>query len=194
VQRHWAETHPGAALVFVQSNTPTAGLTEGTADVAVLRRAVTDTRLRTALLGIERRWAALPTDDPPAQRRAVSLNDLTGRTVAVDTHTGTTTDELWSGHGPASTRVVRGVDEWLTVIAAGQAVGITAEATAVQHPRPGVVYRPVRDAQPVPVWLAWWSDSPPPQVDTLVQLVCAQYTGPGGGAHLPRDQPPLPHP
>src|SRR5256885_971498 len=44
---------------------------------------------------------------------------------------------------PAATRTVRGVDEWLTVTAAGQALGITAEATATQHPRPGVVYRPV---------------------------------------------------
>jgi hypothetical protein len=76
---------------------------------------------------------------------------------------------------PAATRTVRGIEDWLTVIAAGQAVGISAEATAAQHPRPGVVYRPVRDALPVPVWLAWWADSPPRNLDALVQLVCEQY-------------------
>ena len=35
-----------------------------------------------------------------------------------------------------------------------------------------MVYRPVRDAPPVPVWLAWWADSPPPDLDALLQLVC----------------------
>jgi DNA-binding transcriptional LysR family regulator len=106
----------------------------------------------------------------------VSLNDFAGRTVAVDTLTGTTTEELWSpSMAPAATRTVSGVEDWLTVIAAGQAVGISAEATAAQHPRPGVVYRRVRDAPPVPVWLAWWADSPPRNLDALVQLVCEQY-------------------
>ena len=72
-------------------------------------------------------------------------------------------------------RTVRGVDEWLTVIAAGQAVGVSAEATARQHSRPGVVYRPVRDAEPVPVLLAWWADSPPADLDALVELVRELY-------------------
>jgi hypothetical protein len=38
-----------------------------------------------------------------------------------------------------------------------------------------VVYRPVRDAPPVPVWLAWWADSPPANLDALLQLVREQY-------------------
>jgi hypothetical protein len=56
-----------------------------------------------------------------------------------------------------------------------KAVGISFEATAARHRRPGVVYRPVRDAPPVPVWLAWWTDSPPPNLDALLQLICQQY-------------------
>jgi DNA-binding transcriptional LysR family regulator len=177
VQRRWAEAHPGSALVFVQSNTPTAGLTEGAADVSVLRRLVADDRLRSTLVGVERRYAAVAADDPLARRRGVSLNDFAGRTVAVDPLTGTTSGELWSGPAaPRATRAIRGVEEWLTVIAAGQALGITAEATATQHPRPGLVYRPVRDAPPVPVWLAWWADSPPPHLEKLVQLVCEEYS------------------
>lgn len=179
VQRRWSEAHPGSALVFVQSSTPTAGLTEGTADVGVLRRPVDDPRLRTTLLGVERRVAAVASDDPLARRRSLSLNDFAGRTVAVDSRTGTTSEELWSPpSAPHATRSVRGVEEWLTVIAAGQAVGLSAEATATQHRRPGVVYRPVRDAPPVPVWLAWWADSPPPHLAELVQLVCEEYGAP----------------
>jgi hypothetical protein len=54
-------------------------------------------------------------------------------------------------------------------------MGISSEATAAQHRRPGVVYRTVRDAPPVPVRLAWWADSPPPDLDALLHLVCDQY-------------------
>ena len=176
VQRRWSEAHPGSTLVFVQSNTPTAGLTEGVADASVLRRPAPDLRVRTALLGTERRWAALASDDPLAHRRSVGLTDLAGRTVAVDGLTGTTSEDLWSpSAAPAGTRTVRGVEDWLTVIAAGQAVGISPEATTAQHRRPGVVYRLVRDAPPVPVRLAWWADSPPPALHVLLEIVSAEY-------------------
>lgn len=176
VQRQWAADHGGSQLVLVQSNTPSAGLSESLVDVAVLRRPVTDERFETALVGVEPRFAAVATGHALARRRGITLHDFAGRTVAVDARTGTTTEQLWSaGAAPAATRSVDGVDEWLTVIAAGQAVGITSEATARQHPRPGVVYRPVRDAQPVAVHLAWWRDSPPSTLQDLVQLVCRAY-------------------
>jgi DNA-binding transcriptional LysR family regulator len=180
VQRRWADEHPGSTLVLVQSSTPTAGLTEGLADASVLRRPVEDARVRTALLGHERRWAAVAADDPLARRRSLTLADFAGRTVAVDVRTGTTTEELWSPpSAPAASRTVRGIEDWLTVIAAGQAVGISAEATAAQHPRPGVVYRPVRDAPPVPVWLAWWAGSPPAELAALRRLLGEQYADVG---------------
>ena len=175
VQRRWSQLHPGGALVFVQSGTPTAGLAEGTADVSVLRRPVGDPRLRSAVLGAERRVVAVAADDPLARRRSVTLADVAGRTVAVDALTGTTTGELWPPSAAPATRPVRGLEDWLTVVAAGQAVGVTAEATAAQHPRPGVVYRPVRDAPPIEVRLAWWADSPPAGLAVLRRLVAERY-------------------
>jgi len=74
---------------------------------------------------------------------------------------------------------VHGVDEWLTVIAAGQMVGITSEATAHQNPRPGVAYRPVRDAPVTPVRLAWWRHDPPRLLAELVELATTSYAGTG---------------
>lgn len=176
VQKRWAAEHPGSALIFVQSNTRTAGLAEGAADVAVLRRPVDDDRIRSVVVGLERRYAAVATGDRLARRRTVRLADFAGRTIGVDGRTGTTTEELWPiGTTPAGTRAVHGVDEWLTVIAAGQAVGITSEATARQHPRPGVAYRQVQDAPPLAVMLAWWRDDPHPKLAQLQQLICAAY-------------------
>jgi uncharacterized membrane protein YkvA (DUF1232 family) len=62
---------------------------------------------------------------------------------------------------------------------AGQAVGLTSEATANQNPRPGVAYRPVRDAPPLPVWLAWRRDDPPARLTDLLTLVRETYGGEG---------------
>jgi DNA-binding transcriptional LysR family regulator len=176
LQKTWADAHPGMPLVFVQSNTATAGLAEGTADVAVIRRPLDDPRFDTALVGTETRYAAVATDNPLARRRSLRLADLARYAVAIDDRTGTTTLDLWQpGPAPAVVRAAHGVDEWLTLIAAGQAVGITSEATANQNPRPGVAYRAVRDAPPIPVRVAWWKDDPPQRLTDLIKLTCEAY-------------------
>ncbi len=153
-------------------------LADGTAAIAVVRRPLDERRFTTALVGTKRRYAAMAADDRWARRRFVRLADYAGRTVAVDARTGTTTMDSWEpGSGPAAVRDTHSVDEWLTSIAAGQAVGMTSEATVAQYPRPGVVYRPVRDAPPVSVWLAWWRDDPPVHRAALVRLVRDVYLG-----------------
>ncbi|SES25473.1 DNA-binding transcriptional regulator, LysR family [Lentzea xinjiangensis] len=176
VQKAWAAAHPGLPLVFVQSNTPTAGLADGAADVAVVRKALDDPRFETALLGTERRYGVVATDNPLARKRSLRLADLTRYSLAVDDRTGTTTLDLWQpGTAPAVVRNTRSVDEWLTLIAAGQAVGMTSEATASLNPRPGVAYRAVVDAPPIAVWLAWWKDQPPQHLNDLITLACDAY-------------------
>ena len=176
VQKSWAAQHPGLPLVFVQSNSPTAGLAEGTAEVAVVRRAVDDARFETALLGTERRYGVVATDNPLARKRSLKLADLARYSLAVDDRTGTTTLDLWQpGKAPAVVRNTHSVDEWLTLIAAGQAVGMTSEATASLNPRPGVAYRAVVDAPPIAVWLAWWKDQPPQHLTDLITLACDAY-------------------
>jgi hypothetical protein len=142
----------------------------------VIRRPLHDPRFDTALVGTEARYAAVATDNPLARRRSLRLADLTRYAVAIDDRTGTTTLDLWQpGPPPAVVRAAHGVDEWLTVIAAGQAVGITSEATANQNPRPGVAYRAVRDAPPIPVRIAWWKDHPSQHLTDLIKITCEAY-------------------
>ncbi|MEU7477042.1 LysR family transcriptional regulator [Lentzea sp. NPDC042327] len=178
VQKAWAAAHPGLPLVFVHSNSASAGLAEGAAEVAVVRRALDDPRFETALLGTERRYGVVATDNPLARKRSLKLADLAKYAMAIDDRTGTTTLDLWQpGGAPAVVRTTSSVDEWLTLIAAGQAVGMTSEATANLNPRPGVAYRVVRDAPPIAVWLAWWKDQPPRHLTDLVALACEAYRG-----------------
>lgn len=175
LQRTWAREHPQTRLVLVVSTTATAGLAEGLAEIAVIRRPLDD-RFETALIATETRFAAVAADDPWSRRRFLRLADFAGRTIGIDARTGTTTMQLWEpGAGPARVRDSTSVDEWLTLIAAGEAVGLTSEATVAQYPRPGVVYRPVRDAPPMPVWLAWWHDDPPVGHQALVRLARDTY-------------------
>jgi hypothetical protein len=174
LQRRWARVRPGLPLVFVQADSPTAGLAEGLADVAVIRRPIDDARFATAVIGEEARFAAVAGDNPLARKRSVRLADVARYTVAMDSRTGTTTTDLWP-EPPAAIRATHGLDEWLTLIAAGQAVGITPEATAHQNPRPGVAYRVVRDAERVQVRLAWWRDDEPAYLPELLRLGRERY-------------------
>jgi DNA-binding transcriptional LysR family regulator len=176
LQKAWAAAHPRVPLVFVQANDPTAGLGDGTAELAVVRHPLDDPRFATAEIGRESRFAAVATDSALARRRALRMADLARHTVAMDSRTGTTTPQLWPADSrPTSIRETLAVDEWLTLIAAGQAVGVTAEATAHQYPRPGVAYRVLRQAPTISVRLAWWRDDPPAQRDEVIALARAAY-------------------
>ncbi|GID94479.1 LysR family transcriptional regulator [Amorphoplanes digitatis] len=176
LQKIWAAAHPGVPLVFVQANDPTAGLSDGTADIAVIRRPLDDDRFATVEIGLESRYAAVATDSALARRRSLRVEDLSRYTVAIDSRTGTTTLDLWPPDArPAAVRETPAVDEWLTLIAAGQAVGVTSEATAHQYPRPGVAYRVLRHAPRISVRLAWWRDDPPGHLGELRDLARRAY-------------------
>ncbi|MEV6327660.1 LysR family transcriptional regulator [Streptomyces sp. NPDC051909] len=177
-QRRWAAAYPDTELQLVRVNTPSAGLAEGSCDLAVLRRPPADRRFDSAIVGLERRLCAMAADDPLARRRSVRLAELSGYTLLIDRRTGTTTPELWPPDARPATEDTHDVDDWLTAISTGRRIGMSAEATASQYRRPGVVYRPVRDAEPVAVRLAWWRDDPHPATQDVIELLTALYRTP----------------
>ncbi|MCT9140548.1 LysR family transcriptional regulator [Streptomyces violarus] len=174
-QRRWAGTRPETELRLVRVNSATAGLAEGACDLAVVRRPLDDRRFDSAIVGLERRLCAMASDDPLARRRSVRLADIGGRTLLIDRRTGTTTTQLWPPDSRPATRATHDVDDWLTAISLGRCVGMTAESTAHQYPRPGIVYRPVRDAEPIAVRLAWWRDEPHPAAQAALELLTTLY-------------------
>jgi len=175
-QRRWAAAHPGIELELVRSNTTTAGLADGTAQLAILRRPPPTDDYDLVLIGLEKRVCAMAADDAWAKRRSVTLAEIAERTVAIDAATGTTTIELWPESAPPHAIVkTHDVEDWLTVISAGRAVGVSAESTGDQYRRPGVVYRPLRDGPPIPVYLAWSRAEPPRDRDAVVELLIDLY-------------------
>jgi DNA-binding transcriptional LysR family regulator len=174
-QRRWAERSPGTALQLVRTNSPTAGLAEGTCRLALLRVPPDPARHDSVVVGLERRYLAVAADDAWSRRRSVRLAEVSDRVLLLDQRTGSTTLELWPPGSRPATERSDDIDDWLAVVATGRCVGMTAEATVQQYPRPGVVYRPVADAEPVVVRFAWWRGDKHPATDTAVEIASALY-------------------
>lgn len=174
-QRRFAALRPDIELELVRTNSSTGGLGEGACDVAVVRTPVDARRFGSAIVGLERRFCAMATDDPWARRRFIHLAEIAGRTLLIDRRTGSTSVDLWPPERRPVVRYTTDVDDWLVTIAGGGCVGITADSTVDQYPRPGVVYRRLRDAEPIAVRLAWWRDDPHPATPAVVQLVIELY-------------------
>jgi DNA-binding transcriptional LysR family regulator len=174
-QRRWAARYPDVDLQLVRTNSPTGGLAEGLCDIAVMRTAVDGRRFETAVVGYEQRYCALAADDPWASRRSVRLGEIAERTVLVDRRTGTTTPDLWPSGARPDIRETREIDDWLAVIAAGGGVGITPEGTTAQYRRDGVVFRPLRDAPPIPVQMIWRRYDPHPSTHAAIAVLTELY-------------------
>ncbi|MEV6973714.1 LysR family transcriptional regulator [Kitasatospora sp. NPDC093806] len=182
--RRWDREHPEVPLELRRIDDRTAGLTRGEVDVALLRGEVTAPGLVTDPLAAEERVAVVPAGSELAAREVLTLADLATRPVVLNTVAGTTTLDLWPADArPATTIEVANTDEWLTAIAAGRAVGISTSATPRLHEHPAIAYRPLADAPPVPLLLAWRRGaSVHPAVPALVRLAREVLAGPADPA------------
>ncbi|MEU5401150.1 LysR family transcriptional regulator [Streptomyces sp. NPDC005963] len=169
--RRWEREHPQTPLELLRIDDRTAGLARGAVDAAVLRGVVETPGLVTELLFMEPRVAAVTSDGPLAARAELTLADLASGPVLINLVSGITTIDLWPEDGrPVSTLTVTNTDDWLTAIAAGRGAGVSVASTAKMHPHPGVSYRPLPDAPPVPVLLAHRSGPGHPDLPALREL------------------------
>ncbi|WP_370414244.1 LysR family transcriptional regulator [Streptomyces fradiae] len=169
--RRWRQEHPETPLELLRIDDRTAGLLRGEVDAALLRGPVDVPGLATEELLREARVAALPTDGELAARTELTLADLADETAVLNTVSGTTTLDLWPpDHRPRTTLTVANTDDWLAAIAAGRGIGVSSASTAALHPHPGVTYRPLPDAPPLPVLLTWRPAAPHPATPALLAL------------------------
>jgi DNA-binding transcriptional LysR family regulator len=118
----------------------------GRVDVAYVRRPVDDRGLRLVPLYKERRLAALTADHTLAGREAVTEADL-----AAERHLRYLEPVKT---GPGRTTILRGVEEKLEYVAAGQGIILLPLSATRHYTRPDIVYVPVTDAAPDEVLLA----------------------------------------
>ena len=173
VLQRWRAEHPDVELEVHRVDDRAGGVGRGRSDVAVVRGEVAEPQTSRRLILREPRMAAVPTGHRLADRASVRLADLRDETVLIATN-GTTTLDLWPVDArPQHSAHVDNTDEWLTEIAGGLAVGVTAESTATQHAHPGIAFVPLEEAEPVPVYLLWPSVRPHPATAAFVDLVVA---------------------
>jgi DNA-binding transcriptional LysR family regulator len=154
--QQWRDEHPDSPVRIYRRDDPEAALRRAEIDVAFLRtRPPRGSEFNAVALLRERRMAAVADTDPLAVADAVRLADLADRPVVICATAATTTASLWPPERRPRTVEVANVDDWLTVIATGDAVGVTAEGTRHSHPYPGIRYVPVLDADPVTVHIVW---------------------------------------
>ena len=176
-QRRWATQNPGVDLRLVRNYTATGGLAEGRCDLAVVRAPLDLKSWAHALIGHEPRYVAVASDDPWARRRYVRFDEIRSRTIAVDERTGTSHLSLWPSDARPQIEPVREVDDWLDAISSGRCIGMTTKSTADAYRRAGVVYRPIRDAEPVSVYMIWRANNTHPATHAAVALAQELYRG-----------------
>jgi DNA-binding transcriptional LysR family regulator len=171
VLQRWRTEHADVPLEVHRVDERAAGLTRGAVDVAIIRGELDEPGIVIRSIFSEPRMAAVPVTHPLAARPSVQLSELADSTMLI-TATGTTTLDLWPiEHRPQSTLRVDNIDEWITEIAGGLAIGVTTESTAAQHSHPGIAFLPVTDATPVTVYLGWPSTHSHPATAGFVALV-----------------------
>ena len=149
-------------------NERAAMLRDGRADVGLLHHPQNDLRgLAIEALGVERRVLALAVNHPLATKETLCLADLAGQTMpqwpeAAD-----------AGPGPR----VQDVGELMQLVVLGRAVALVTESVT-QRPYHGIVYRPVCDAPPATLVVAWQDGSRSRQVAAFVAAArCAVGCG-----------------
>ncbi|MEU3522367.1 LysR family transcriptional regulator [Streptomyces sp. NPDC038707] len=151
-------------------------LRRGEADVALLHEPFDGTGLDSEPLLAEGRVVALGSAHPLAGRDRVTLADL-----------GLRPDKLH--RFLEETRSAdRDLAQLLTRVALGDAVAVLPASVAGRYPRPGAVYRPVTDAPPSVLSVAWPQQSRSLAAAALVRSatrVAATARGAGAGAPAP---------
>ncbi|HKU35356.1 MAG TPA: LysR family transcriptional regulator [Paenarthrobacter sp.] len=158
--RRWHELHPDTRVELRRVDDRFGGLASGRTHLALVRGETPLTGGPAGLgqreLAEEPRVAALPTGHPLATRSEVALADLSGDVVVVNTLTGITNLDLWpEGIRPDKTLATDNTDDWLLAIASSRGIGVSGISTAETYQHSGVTYKPLVDAPPVTVSLAW---------------------------------------
>ncbi|MFG2644993.1 LysR family transcriptional regulator [Streptomyces sp. NPDC048370] len=157
--------HPGCEITVRE--VPLDGglrpLLDGALDVQLTVHPVREPGLMTGpVLAEEPRVLLVPAGHPLARRDSVALDDLAGVPMVATAggHPGHWLDTHYPRRTPSGAAIPRGpvASSWqevLSHVSAGRGVSPGAARGGVYHPRPGIVYVPLRDAPPLAYGLVW---------------------------------------
>ena len=165
------------SLRLVPWTDPTAGLADGTSDVAFLWRPLTVDGLDTVSLREEPRHVLLPAGHPLATHDIVPFAALLDEPfVALPAEAGALREHWLAtdarGNRPAVIGAVADTaDAVLETVASGVGIALLAEGNVALYARPGVVTRPTSGLRPAVLALAWRVSDRRPAVAAFVAAV-----------------------
>ncbi|WP_019513311.1 LysR family transcriptional regulator [Mycolicibacterium neoaurum] len=185
--RHFESAYPEVTVEPIEFDfaDPTAGLADGSTEVAIIRPPVDLPEHRVLILDSESWVACLPRDHRLADRTEVGIAELLDDPIVCAPLTAGTWRDYWlamdvRGNRPPTIAAVAATYEAeTTAIARGLGISFTTSSVARFYDRPGIVYVPISDRPLSHTALAWNPAALTPQADALVRLVEARW-GVGG--------------
>lgn len=171
--RSFEET-TGARAHLVRHDATDDAFDHGDIDVALIRHELTRSDAAVVTLFEEPRVAAVSADSPLAGRDHIGWDELASFPVVINTRSGSTRPELWPpGKRPTQLVECGNYDEWITLIAAGRGVGSTPLSATSTYRHVGVVFVPLRDAPPAPLYLVWLPRTAGPLTRRFAEVAAA---------------------
>jgi DNA-binding transcriptional LysR family regulator len=188
--RHFESAHPEITIEprEFDFSDPTAGLTDGITEVAIIRPPVDLPQHRMFVLDSENWVACLPRDHRLADRSEVSITELLDDPIVAAPSSAGRWRDYWMatdarhGRDPTIAAVAATYEAETTLIARGLGISFTSSSVARFYERPGIVYVPITDRPAIHTALAWDPSSLSPQADALVRHVQAHWSFGGGDA------------
>jgi DNA-binding transcriptional LysR family regulator len=167
ILEEFARRHPRVELELREygHEDRSAGLTEGSADVAFLRPPISAPDVALETLFVEPLLVALPLGHRLAGRASVSVRELVAEPIAVGESHDVVAERFWTLDAyrePGAARRIlhaHSVTEELSLVSAGVACAITSAAVARYTPHPSVRYVPIEDGPGAELALAWRNDA-----------------------------------
>ncbi|MCV7356607.1 LysR family transcriptional regulator [Mycolicibacterium fluoranthenivorans] len=184
IVRHFEAAYPEVSVEPIEFDfaDPTAGLSSGATEVALIRPPVDLPEHRMLILDSESWVACLPRDHPLAGRHEVGIAELLDDPIVCAPLTAGPWRDYWlamdvRGNRPPTIAAVAATYEAETTsIARGLGISFTTSSVARFYDRPGIVYVPITDRPPSHTALAWNPAALSPQADALVRHVQAHWS------------------
>jgi DNA-binding transcriptional LysR family regulator len=164
-------------LRIVDWSDPSAGLADGTSDVAFLWRPVPAPELNARTVATERRVVTMASDHQLAKRPTLAMADLLDEPfIALPEIAGPVRDYWLAIDARQGTPAVIGAvaataDEVFEAVAAGVGLVLLAEGNAELYSRPGIVTRTVDDLTPAELVIAWRTGDTRPSVTEFISAL-----------------------
>lgn len=181
--RHFEAAHPEIRLDPREFNftDPTAGLADGSSEVAIIRPPVDLPDHRMFLLDAEDWVACLPRDHRLADRTELSIVELLDDPIVVAPGSAGRWRDYWMAmdvrsEPPTIAAVAATYEEETTTVARGIGISFTSEASARLYDRQGIAYVPIVDRPRNYTALAWNPASLSSEAAQLIDHVRRQWS------------------